>query len=309
MHMQDTVSLIINGDDFGASPAVNDALVRCHRDGVLTSATVLANQPAAEEALAAGRAYPALGIGVHLNLTEGVPLSPPAAIRSLVDQGGRFRAFPAQLLRIINGQARIAEVEREFRAQIEYLVARGVSPTHVDGHFHVHAFPRLLGLVLRLMSEYEIRGMRSPVLTAWTPLYLEARLAARGARVDAARGGPTRGGTWWGTSTRAAWTSVGSGLSRRGRKVAHLARRQVVTADCLLDSATFLGCADPVGALGTALSGVRSGTIELMTHPGFVDDAARGTAEVTLLTSPHLRAMFEAHGIRRVHYGELPDCR
>jgi predicted glycoside hydrolase/deacetylase ChbG (UPF0249 family) len=309
MHAPETVSLIINGDDFGVSPDVNAALVRCHRDGVLTSATVLANQPAAEEALALARANPSLGIGVHLNLTDGVPLSPPAAIRSLVDREGRFRTFPAQLLRIANGRVPIAEVERELRAQIEYVVARDVSPTHVDGHFHVHAYPRLLDLVLRLMDEYGIRGMRSPVLTAWMPLYLEARLATRGSRVGSRQRAPTHRETRLGAAARGSWTSITSGLSRRGRKAAHIARGQVITADFLLDSATFLGSADPVGTLGKALEGVRGRTIEMMTHPGFVDDAARGAAEVALLTSPLLRAMLDGQGIRRVHYGQLTDSR
>jgi predicted glycoside hydrolase/deacetylase ChbG (UPF0249 family) len=309
MGVCDTVSLIVNGDDFGASPDVNEAVVRCHRDGVLTSASVLANHPAAEDALTQAHAYPSLGIGVHLNLTDGMPLSPPDTVRSLMDREGRFRAFPAQLLRIVNGQARIAEVEREFRTQIEYLREHGVSPTHVDGHFHVHAYPRLFGLVLRLMNEYGIRGMRSPILTAWMPLYLEARLATRGTRAGQRPGASSRGTPRWGTVARDSWVSAASTLSRRGRKAAHVARGQVVTADFLLDTATFLRSADPVSALGKALRGVRGGRIELMTHPGFVDDAARGAAEVTLLTAPGLRGVLDAQGIRRVHYGQLSDCR
>ena len=91
--------------------------------------------------------------------------------------------------------------------------------------------------------------------------------------------------------------------------MAHVARGQVCTADYLLDSATFLRSADPVGALTRALGRVRGGNIELMTHPGFVDAAARGAAEMTLLTAPSLRAVLEALEIRRVNYGQLPECR
>ena len=77
--------------------------------------------------------------------------------------------------------------------------------------------------------------------------------------------------------------------------------------DFLLDAATFLNGADPAGALGIALGGILGGRVELMGHPGFSDDPARGEAEVTLLTAPRLRHLLEVGGIRRIHYGQLPD--
>jgi predicted glycoside hydrolase/deacetylase ChbG (UPF0249 family) len=301
------VTLIVNGDDFGVSPAVNAAILHCHCEGVLTSTSVLANGAAADEALGLARAHPSMGVGVHLNLTDGAPLSSPAAVPTLVDRQGRFRTFPGQMLRVIGGRARIAEVERELRAQIEYVLARGVVPTHVDGHLHAHAYPRLLPLVLRLMHEYGIRGMRQPILAAWMPLYPEARRAARRSHVHGRRHSTQRGAVRRHGAAGSAWASVTTGFSRRGRKAALLAHHGVIASDCLLDAATLLAGADPAAALSAALRRVGGATVELMSHPGFADDAARGAAEVALLTAPHLRALLESGDVRRVHFGQVAD--
>ncbi len=302
----DTLALVVNGDDFGHSPAVNAAILRCHRDGILTSATLLANLPAAAEALALATAHPALGVGLHLNLTEGTPILPPGAVPSLVGRGGAFVPFPAQFARVMRGTARLPDIEREFRAQIEAMLAAGVRPTHLDGHLHVHAYPQVLQLTLRLMAEYDIRALRSPVLVAWLPLYPEARYAARVAGGDA---GAAR--LWrqyvagWGGRARTRWAGIAGGLSRRGPQAASLARAGVVAADYLLDSGTLLRGPDPAAALVATLAPARGGIAELMTHPGYAGDPARGAAEVALLTAPRLRAMLRDAGVRLVHYGQL----
>ena len=234
----------------------------------MTSATLLVNRPATGAALRLAAASPALGLGLHLNLTEGAPVSPPADLPSLVGPDGRFRPFPGQLRRIAGGGARLDELERELRAQFELFVARGRLPTHVDGHLHVHAYPRILPLVLRLMGEYGVRAMRSPILAAWLP----ARRAQRVARAEARR----------------------------------LSGQPVVVADRLLDCARFLPLADPAGSLAEAVASVE-GVVELMAHPAWNRGERRGAAEVALLTDPRLRAALDRRGVRLVHYGELAE--
>lgn len=276
------ISLVVNGDDFGYSEAINEAIIRCHRAGVLTSATILVNRPATGTALALARAHPSLGVGLHLNLTEGAPALPPADIPSLVDRHGRFIPFPAQLRRIVAGRARPGEIERELRAQLASLLARGVRPTHVDGHLHVHAYPRVLPLVLRLLAEYGVPALRSPLLAAWLPLHLAARFR-RSRRL------PPR--------------------PSRGIQARRLARAGVIVTDFLLDGSRFLAAPDPARALLAALAAARTGTVEIMAHPAWNRDAAgRGAAEVALLTDPRLPAALDALGVRLVHYGQLaPD--
>src|SRR3954452_4344148 len=146
-------ALVINGDDFGYSAAINAAIVRCHVEGVLTSASVLVNQRATREALRLAREYPTLGVGWHVNLTEGGPVLPPGAVPTLVDRRGLFRPIGALLPGLVSGQVRRADVERELRAQLALLLDAGLRPTHVDGHLHAHAFPRVLPIVLGLMAQ------------------------------------------------------------------------------------------------------------------------------------------------------------
>src|SRR6478609_1032650 len=90
-------TLIINGDDFGYSDTINAAIVRCHDEGVLRSTSLLVNCPATRSALALARSRPGLGLGLHVNLTEGVPVLPPCEVPSLVDRRGRFRSLGQQL--------------------------------------------------------------------------------------------------------------------------------------------------------------------------------------------------------------------
>ena len=304
------VALVVNGDDFGYSEAINEAIARCHREGVLTSATLLVNRPATGAALALARATPTLGVGLHLNLTEGPPVLPPEEVPSLVERGGHFRPFPAQLRAIVEGRARTVEVERELRAQFDLLLGRGLLPTHVDGHLHVHAYPRVLSLTLRLMAEFGVRAMRSPFLLAWLPLHLEARRARGGA--GPASGAPPalgRRDRVWSAVER--WQDWGgqrwsrSGALRQGARANLIRRHRVVLTDFLLDGARFLAHPDPVGAAVAALAPLRAGSVELMAHPAWNRDARRGAAEVALLTDPRLRAALDDLGVRLVHYGQL----
>jgi len=133
--------LIVNADDFGRSTGVNLGIVRAQREGIVTSTTVLATAAIDAEQLAALRDS-GLGVGIHVNLTLGRPLS---GGRSLVDSNGRF-------VRDANHAAARADardVEREVNAQIEkfaYLMRR--EPTHLDTHHHVGLLAPVTGVVL-----------------------------------------------------------------------------------------------------------------------------------------------------------------
>ena len=91
--------LIVNADDFGLTEKVNQAIIQGHLEGIITSASLLATGAAFESAVTLARQHPKLGVGVHLNLTEGMPVSEPASIPSLVTEKGLFLSGSLSLAR------------------------------------------------------------------------------------------------------------------------------------------------------------------------------------------------------------------
>jgi predicted glycoside hydrolase/deacetylase ChbG (UPF0249 family) len=132
--------LIVNADDFGFSPAVTDGILRSHRDGILTSTTLMTNMPDRDRAIDLAGQTPSLGVGIHLNLTQGKPLTP---CRRITDNNGHLlRSLPKLFWKLRSPSAR-QEATDEIRAQITYAITRGLKPTHVDSHKHVCHLPWL----------------------------------------------------------------------------------------------------------------------------------------------------------------------
>jgi hopanoid biosynthesis associated protein HpnK len=153
--------VIINADDFGLCRPVNEGIVLAHSEGILTSATLMANTPGFDEAVARAKDNPRLGVGVHLNLVRGRPLSRPEEVPGLVGRDGRFLFKPSSLIRkIASGRIRTSELERELRAQVEKALASGLSLTHLDSEKHLHAFPPVFRVVIRLAREYGFQRVR-----------------------------------------------------------------------------------------------------------------------------------------------------
>ncbi|MGN7469125.1 chitin disaccharide deacetylase [Brevibacillus sp. SAFN-007a] len=148
------MKLIVNADDFGYSKGVNLGIIEAHRAGVVTSATVMVNMSGFEHAVQLANETPTLGVGIHLVLTCGAPVS--QNVPSLTDEQGRFRRERDFL------HASPEEVERELRCQLETFLQTGLPLTHIDSHHHVHAHPAILPIVLRLAKEY-----RLPVRHPW----------------------------------------------------------------------------------------------------------------------------------------------
>ena len=116
-------TLIVNADDFGLSASVNAGIVHAHVAGIVTSTTLLANGAAFVEAVALARRHPTLGVGVHLDLVEGRPLSAPATVGSLVDPDGAFvGSTPALAARAVRGRLAYPELVAEASAQLARVV-------------------------------------------------------------------------------------------------------------------------------------------------------------------------------------------
>jgi hopanoid biosynthesis associated protein HpnK len=154
-------AVIINGDDFGLHRQVNLGILEAHRDGVLTSASILAAGEAFADAVAIARQCPRLEVGVHLALTEVTPCAPPAQVPALVDGSGRFSGNTLAVIGgIIAGRIPAPQIEAEFRAQLERVRAAGLPISHLDGHQHVHMAPACARVVARLAREYGIVAVR-----------------------------------------------------------------------------------------------------------------------------------------------------
>src|SRR3990172_4904703 len=145
------IKLIVNADDFGLTEKINEATVEGHRGGIITSTTLLANGAAFETAVRLARLESDLGVGVHLNLSEGYPLCQPCRLASLTNEKGSLYLSPVGLVRkLASGRINLGQVELELRAQIEKVKCACIEATHLDGHKHFHYFPPFLEIVIRL---------------------------------------------------------------------------------------------------------------------------------------------------------------
>ncbi len=287
--------LIVNADDFGLTGKVNEAIIEGHANGIITSTTLMANGGAFESAVALVRQQPRLGVGVHLNLTEGRPVAAAARIPSLVGPAGFLQTGPGRLARgLVLGRVRRADIEREARAQIEKILAAGVRPTHIDGHKHVHLAPGLFGLVARLAKEYGIGAVRRPAERSVGLIGLLRRNAGSRPAILKQR-------------VMAILLAAG-GLGCRVRL-----RRDGLTAPARFYGVTQTGFLDEA-ALSAILRAVPEGTSEIMCHPGYVDADLKATptrllaqreTELRALTSPAIRALVGTLSIELIHYGHL----
>jgi chitin disaccharide deacetylase len=154
---------IINGDDFGFSQGINQAILKAHTHGILTSTSLMVTGEACEEAVALAKAHPTLGVGLHLVLVCGRGALPQQTIPHLVDARGNFPDNPAKAgLKYQFSQAARKELRLEIRAQLEKFRQTGLSMSHVDGHLHLHAHPVVIGILLELASEFDIKVIRLP---------------------------------------------------------------------------------------------------------------------------------------------------
>ena len=155
------VPLIINADDFGSSSAVNRAVIQAHTQGVVTSASLMVNEAAADEAIALAHAHPSLAVGLHLALVLGRAALPHHELPHITDAQGRFtNSSPAAGFQYFFSLAARREVRREMRAQFERFAATGLSFSHVDGHTHLHMHPVVFRELIALCEEFNVRRVR-----------------------------------------------------------------------------------------------------------------------------------------------------
>ncbi len=277
--------LIVNADDYGRSPGVSRGILQAHREGIVTSTTVMINQPGVEAQLLEALDCPNLGIGLHLVFTAGQPLLPLTEVSSLVDQDGFFldqHTLWAQAESVSSTQ-----LLSELTAQVERFAAlAGQLPDHLDCHHFVHLFPPLFQVYAELAAQVRL-PLRVPFLpethfrkaVGFLP-FLE------GFPYDLVRGMIV---------TNSALLRA-RGLAHPNRFISTFYGQEALTLDHLLHLLRTL----PIGIN------------ELMCHPGYDDPAlAPGTyrqereAELALLTHPAVHRCIEEAGIELVTFDVL----
>jgi hopanoid biosynthesis associated protein HpnK len=290
-------NLIVNADDFGWTLGVNRGIAESHRRGIVTSASLLANGAAFDDGIAIARALPALGVGIHLNLSDGAPVAETRNVPTLTDKEGQLSGGPEQLLlKLARRRLKLAEVEREWDAQISKVRTAGISPTHLDGHKHVHMLPGLFSIALKLAKRHSIAAIR-------------IALEASGLRAALS-----------GRDSPSASTEFKQGVQARGLKLLARDARKLADKAGIESTDYFCGISQTgvmthFGVLNL-LENLPEGTTELMCHPGYFDkDLAQSPtrlqdsrlAELEILTDTAVRKSVASHGIRLINYSQISN--
>lgn len=167
--------VVINADDLGICQEVNEAVNEAHRHGILTSASLMANGGAFDDAVEnVIGSNSNLGVGPHLCLTSGRSVLPPGRLPDLVDASGRFRhGFLSLLIALRSRPASLEkQIEAELDAQFARIAGAGVTIDHVDSHRYVHMIPAIFDITVKLAHRFGSRWIRIPherirTLCAW----------------------------------------------------------------------------------------------------------------------------------------------
>lgn len=169
-------NLIVTADDFGAAVAVNHAVERAHKDGVLTAASLMVSGVAAADAVARARGLSSLRVGLHLVLVDGKPILPARLVPDLVDGGGNFRDDMARAGAAMFFLPKVrAQLAAEIEAQFEAFAATGLKLDHVNAHKHFHLHPTIAALMVKFAALHGARGARVPLEPAQILSQIEPR--------------------------------------------------------------------------------------------------------------------------------------
>jgi predicted glycoside hydrolase/deacetylase ChbG (UPF0249 family) len=290
-------SLIVNADDLGWTEGVNRGIAESHHNGLVTSASLLANGTAFASGVDLARKTPGLGVGVHLNLSDGAPVAAAEKIKSLLDEAGMLRGSTENLLlRLASHGVALEEVEREWDAQIQKIRDAGIPPTHLDGHKHVHMLPGLFEIALKLAKRHKISAIRisheASTLRSALSSGEDQRLS-----VVLRQGAQARGLKLLAPNAREKATQAGISATDYFCGIAQ-------TGELTLEGVTRL------------LKALPEGVTELMCHPGYADgdlqksptrlQASRQT-EMEILTNIGLRNLVAQQGIRLINYTQVAE--
>jgi predicted glycoside hydrolase/deacetylase ChbG (UPF0249 family) len=276
-----TARLVVNADDVGLTKGINEAALRGHVNGVVTSVSLLAVGRAFDHAVAVLRDHPDLSVGAHFAVVgEDPPLLSPAEIPTLVDRHGQFPlGYRTFVLRAAAGKVDPGDVRREVGAQLERIRSAGLQVSHLDTHQHTHLWPLVGRVVARLADETGIPWVRLPTSRAPGPVgVVVRRLSNRLARTL--------------DGFDLSYPDAYAGLDEAGR----------------MDRERFARAVAAVAADGPA-----GGVAEVNVHPGEPDDPDldrfvwdyHWKDELSMLTDPDTTDLVRRHGLALTSFGEL----
>lgn len=292
--------LIVNADDFGLTAGVNRAIVETHKDGVVSSATLMASGPRFDDAVEAARSAPKLSVGCHVVLVDGLPVLPPDAVDTLVairsEQPEKFYSrLSAFSARAMFGGFDRDQLVAEITAQIRKIQAAGIEVTHLDTHKHTHVFPDVLVAMLRAARVCGVRAIRNPFIPKKST---DGRLFKK------------KGDLW----KRYGQARMLHSFSRQFRR--RTKRAGLLTPDGLIGMIET-GSLESAGyseLLRQSIASLPDGTWELVCHPGHNDTDLRAAGtrlldsrdeERRFLVSAELRQFLEKEKISVISYREF----
>jgi hopanoid biosynthesis associated protein HpnK len=268
--------LIVNADDFGRSHSINQAVIRAHREGILTTTSLMVNEEAAVEAVELARQNPRLGIGLHLTLVRGRATLGPDVIPGLVDQDRNFSNGPvAAGCKLFFNPSLFRQLEQEIAAQFSKFAETGLTLDHVNGHLNIHLHPTVLRLLLRHKAEWHVDRLR---LTR-DPFRLNVALAR---------------GSW---GYRLSHALIFGALSRWA---APQLRRHAIRHTAAVFGLLQTSAVNESFVLGL-LERLPPGNSELYSHPCL----EKFRDEADALVSPKVRRSVLEHGIELIRYQDL----
>lgn len=281
--------LIINADGLGFTPGVDKGIWETARFGLVKSTSAVPNFDSPKDIGRFAAEFPNVSIGIHFNLSVGMPISPIGRIPSLVNpETGRF--WGSELpRRLMTGKIEFDHMRTELNAQVHRLLDLGVSITHFDGHQNKHLYPPFFAVATEVAKEHKIARMRCPHrLLTGTPLEKTLYYLRNPQRVLT--------------------HSAGAVLAHRAKS------NGIAMADRLISP----GYADSshkshLDSWFQIAQTLPEGVNEIYCHPGYPDQALRKYAsyveprltEVKVLTSNELKAMFEAYHIKLISFKDL----
>ncbi len=260
--------LIVNADDYNTDRERNRGILQAAQDGIVTSVTIIANLAWDDTALSNLKAVFDSRVGIHLNLTKGIPIIKQT--ESLVNSNGQFFKKREAWWKALFHSYNLREVEDEFAAQINRLQEAGITPDHIDGNNHIHVFPGIAMVVARLANDFGISKIRLPYEPFKNLLYY--------------------------FRTGMVKKQLIGNISKKARLV--FKERGLSFPDC------FAGIQLPrvsnVESLKLFIKSLPEGTTELMCHPGY-----RGTSDngfSTLAREQELLALVHPSVVRHIKH-------
>lgn len=283
--------LIVNADDFGFTRGVNAGIVRAFKTGIVTSATIMANGEAFEDAIELARANPGLGVGCHLAIVGERAVAPASDVRSLAPDGALPATLTQLVIKLARGLVSTEEIVREFRAQIERAMNAGIKLTHLDTHKHSHTYPQVMEALAGIAVEFNIKRIRNPFEKVFSSAWSNPQVK-------------------WAYLKQSALSAA---IAPAAIRFKMLAREHGIKTPQRFFGVRRTGMLDS-SAIQSMMKSLREGTAELMCHPGiYDDDLARAHTrlkrererELEAVSDPKLRQFAEERGIELITYREL----